>query len=75
CNDNELTKAINEIYEVRNKFLHNRIELKINPMSFYKFQGFALTFILELIKLNGEYKNRQAVLDFFGIRNKLKNKK
>ncbi len=55
------------LYGTRTKFLHNRIELKINKKEVFRIQGISFNLLKWLISKSDTMKSHQDLLDFFKI--------
>ncbi|WP_333851803.1 hypothetical protein [Epilithonimonas sp.] len=66
--DEEIANKINRIYRIRDKYLHNRIELPIDVDSFLVFNDIARIFLLKLVDLNNlNYETLDDVYAYFKI--------
>ena len=66
--DNLIKKLIRDYYEVRNKYIHNKLELPINLIELGTFQYFSLKFIFLLVEQSAHYSNLDEVLIYFEVK-------
>lgn len=72
--EEDLAKTINRIYDCRDKFLHNKIELTINAQDLWLFQKVAITTLLYLVENVYEFDTIVEIQQHFGIKIVEKNK-
>ena len=66
--NDEVASQINKIYNIRDKYIHNRIEIPIDVDSLLMFKDIARIFILKLINLNNSnYESLEDVQNYFKI--------
>lgn len=69
--DVELLRCVNRMYDIRDKFLHNKIQLRIELEELFIFQKFANIFLNALIELSKKYSTVNEVLQEFNINQKV----
>lgn len=52
-------------YKIRDRYLHNGIELRIDNNLFYKFHYVAIILLKKIIKLSGDLKTKIELIDYF----------
>lgn len=73
-NEKNLAQTINQIYDCRDKFLHNKIELPIDAQNLFLFQKIAITTLLYLVENVHEFDTLVEIQQHFGIKIIEKNK-
>lgn len=63
----KLVVVVNKIYNIRDKYIHNKIELPIDANDLYSMKRFALIFLLHNIKLNDTCNTLDDLYNHFGI--------
>jgi hypothetical protein len=58
-----MSETITRIYVIRDRYLHNKIELRVDIIHLIKFQEFSLNFILMLIRLRTRFSTVDEVLE------------
>lgn len=74
-NERNLAETINRIYDCRDKFLHNKIELLINAQDLWLFQKLAITTLLYLVENIHEFDTLIEIQQHFNIKIVEKTKK
>ncbi len=64
-----IKRIIRSFYNVRDKYIHNRISKPIDINELYKIQRLCLMFLLQMIDLNKNYSKINDVLNYYGIEN------
>jgi hypothetical protein len=59
---------VTDFYKIRDRYLHNKIELPINLNDLLYFQRLGSIFLIQLMILNEKYSELEEILDFFGIK-------
>lgn len=66
--NDDIASQINRIYNIRDKYIHNRIEIPIDINSMLMFKNIARIFLLKLINLNNlNYQSLEEVQEHFEI--------
>ncbi|WP_319266175.1 hypothetical protein [uncultured Draconibacterium sp.] len=61
-------QIINNFYDIRDKFLHNRIVKPIDLAELFEFQKLGLVLLLNIVELNKKMSSIAEVLDYFEIK-------
>jgi hypothetical protein len=64
-NYDEIFESARKVFDVRDKYLHNRIEMPISTSDFFTIQKFALAFLLAIIEIN--FDTKEDMLTYFEI--------
>lgn len=63
-------RIINSHYKIRDKYLHHKEEVELNPEDFYNFQIFIQKLLLRIIhiQIENNFKTKNELLDFFEVK-------
>ena len=63
-----MRQTINTFYDIRDKFLHNRILKPIDLDELFEFQKLGLVLLLNIVGLNKKMSSISEVLEYFEIK-------
>lgn len=70
----KITKSVFNLYDIRDKYLHNRNQLPIDHLDLLNVKVLAVLFLLVIVDLNKELNTMEEMQLQFGIQNKVKQK-
>jgi len=74
-NQEEIIKSVNKMYEIRDRYLHNRTKIPIVYQDLFYVNVLAIVFLLTIADLSDDLSTIEEMQMFFGIQNTVKSKK
>jgi hypothetical protein len=70
----KITSSVYKLYDIRDKYLHNRNKLPIIHLDLLNVRVLTVLFLLTVVDLNNELNTLEQIQLQFGIENKVKQK-